>query len=121
MAVNSAGGPALPSFHEPPISNGPVSLITKHIAESLKIFPTGFYGPSWILSGHYTASINCCGKIYHYNDHRITECNIMDTYNSSTVYMLLYKLIIECKGSNMSRRTFVVAGIVECLQPDCEG
>ena len=36
-------------------------------------------------SGHYTASINCCGKTFHCNDNEITECNITDTYNSSTV------------------------------------
>ena len=47
-------------------------------------------------SGHYTASINCCGKTFHCNDSKITECNIMDTYNSSTAYILLYKLIMEC-------------------------
>ena len=46
-------------------------------------------------SGHYTASINCCGKIFHCNDNKITECNVTDTYNSSTAYILLYKLI-EC-------------------------
>ena len=37
-------------------------------------------------SGHYTASIN--------NDNKITECNITDTYNSSTAYILLYKLMV---------------------------
>ena len=46
-------------------------------------------------SGHYTASINCCGKTFHCNDNKITECNITDTYNSSTAYILLYKLM-EC-------------------------
>ena len=46
-------------------------------------------------SGHYTASIRCCGKTFHCNDNKITECNIMDTYNSSTAYILLYKLM-EC-------------------------
>ena len=44
--------------------------------------------------GHYTASINCCGKIFHCNDNKITECNITDTYNSSTAYILLYKLMV---------------------------
>ena len=71
-------------------------------------------------SGHYTASINCCGKTFHCNDNKITECNITDTYNSSTAYILLYKLMV-CYGGNMSRRAFVVAGIVECLQPDRGG
>ena len=46
-------------------------------------------------SGHYTASINCCGKTFHCNDNKIPECNITDTYNSSTAYILLYKLM-EC-------------------------
>ena len=46
-------------------------------------------------SGHYTASINCCGKTFHWNDNKITECYITDTYNSSTAYILLYKLM-EC-------------------------
>ena len=46
-------------------------------------------------SGHYTASINCCGKIFHGNDNKITECNITDTYDSSTAYILLYTLM-EC-------------------------
>ena len=46
-------------------------------------------------SGHYTASISCCGKTFHCNDNKITECNITDTYNSSTAYILLYKLM-EC-------------------------
>ena len=46
-------------------------------------------------SGHYTASINCCGKTFHCNDNKITECNVTDTYNSSTAYILLYKLM-EC-------------------------
>ena len=47
-------------------------------------------------SGHYTDSINCCGTTFHCNDNKITECNITDTYNSSTVYIVLYKLIMEC-------------------------
>ena len=46
-------------------------------------------------SGHYTASINCCGKTFHCNDNKITECNVTDAYNSSTAYILLYKLM-EC-------------------------
>ena len=46
--------------------------------------------------GHYTASINCCGKTFHCNDNEINECNITDTYASSTAYILLYELIMEC-------------------------
>ena len=66
-------------------------------------------------SGHYIASIYCCGKAFHCNGNEITECKITDTYISSTAYILLYKLMV-CWGGNMSRRAFVVAGIVECLQ-----
>ena len=47
-------------------------------------------------SGHYTASINFCGKTFHCNDNKITACSITNTYNSSTAYILLYKLIMEC-------------------------
>ena len=43
-------------------------------------------------SGHYTASINCCKKIYC-NDHTITEFWIIDSKNSSTAYVILYDLI----------------------------
>ena len=46
-------------------------------------------------SGHYTASINYCGKTFHCNDNKIIVYNITDTYNSSTAYILLYKLL-EC-------------------------
>ena len=49
------------------------------------------HGPS-IHSGHYTASINCCKKTFYCNDHTITEFGITDK-NSSTAYVILYKLI----------------------------
>ena len=49
------------------------------------------HGPS-IHSGHYTASINCCKKTFYCNDHPITESGITDK-NSSTAYIMLYKLI----------------------------
>ena len=64
-------------------------------------------------NGHYPASINC-GKTFHCNDNKSTECNITDTYNSSTAYIFWYKLVMECMGDNMSKD---VVGIVECLQP----
>ena len=35
-------------------------------------------------------------KHFYCNDDRITECNTIDTRNSSTVYILLYKLRVEC-------------------------
>ena len=41
-----------------------------------------------IHGGHYTASVNCCGKTLYCNDDRITQCNPIDTCNSSTVYIL---------------------------------
>ena len=52
----------------------------------------GHHGPS-IYSGHYTASINCCNKTFHCNDHTITEFGIIDSKNSSTAYVILYELI----------------------------
>ena len=54
-------------------------------------------------SGHYTAPINCCGKTFHCNDNKITECNITDTYNSSTTYSLVYKLIMEYVPKDVCR------------------
>ena len=50
------------------------------------------HGPS-IHSGHFTASINCCQKIFYCNDHTITEFTIIDSKNSSTAYVILYELI----------------------------
>ena len=44
--------------------------------------------------GHYTASMNCCGKPIRCNDTRITEWNINDNRNSSAAYILLYKSIV---------------------------
>ena len=53
------------------------------------------YHHGYSMNSHYKASINC-GKTCHCNDNKITECNIMDTYDSSTAYINLYKLIMEC-------------------------
>ena len=50
------------------------------------------HGPS-IHSGHYTAPINCCEKTFDCNDHTITEFGIIDNKNSSSAYVILYKLI----------------------------
>ena len=50
------------------------------------------HGPS-IHSGHYTASINCCKKIFYCNNYTITEFGIIDSKNSSTAYVILYELI----------------------------
>ena len=33
-------------------------------------------------------------ETFHCNDNKITECNITDTYNSSTAYILMYKLMV---------------------------
>ena len=49
------------------------------------------HGPS-MNSGHYTASTNCC-KTFYYNDSKITEFEIIHTKNSSTAYVVMYKLI----------------------------
>ena len=54
--------------------------------------PVDYHG-YYMNSGHYTASINCCGKTFHCNDNKITDCDITDTYNSSTAYIILYKLM----------------------------
>ena len=53
------------------------------------------YG-NFIHCGLYAASVNYCGRTFYCNDDRITECNTVDIRNSSTVYILLYKLIMEC-------------------------
>ena len=59
-------------------------------------------------SGHYTASINCCGKTFHCNDNKITECNITDTYNSSTAY-------IFCTSSCYVRAAICLEGRLSLL------
>ena len=50
------------------------------------------HGPS-MYSGHYTASINCCKKTLYCNDSKITTFETIDTKNSSTAYVVMYKLI----------------------------
>ena len=50
------------------------------------------HGPS-MYSGHYTASINCCKRTLYCNDSKITEFKTIDTKNSSTAYVVVYKLI----------------------------
>ena len=45
------------------------------------------------MSGHYTASINCCKRTFYCNDSKITEFETIDTKNSSTAYEVIYKLI----------------------------
>ena len=47
-------------------------------------------GPS-MYTGHYTASINCCKKFYC-NESKITEFEMIETKNSSTAYVTIYKL-----------------------------
>ena len=50
------------------------------------------YHGSSIHSGHNTASVTSCKKVYC-NDHTITEFGIIDSENSSTGYVILYQLI----------------------------
>ena len=50
------------------------------------------HGPS-MYSGHYTTSINCCKRIFYCNDSKITEFETIDTKNSTTAYVVMYKLI----------------------------
>ena len=50
------------------------------------------HGPS-IYSGHYTTSVNCCNGTFYCNDNKITEFDMINTKNSSTAYVVIYKLI----------------------------
>ena len=50
------------------------------------------HGPT-MHSGHYTASVNCCKKTFYCNDIKITEFDMIETKNSSTAYVLLYRFI----------------------------
>ena len=50
------------------------------------------HGPS-MYSGHYTAFINCCKRTFCCNDSKITEFEMIDTKNSSTAYVVMYRLI----------------------------
>ena len=44
------------------------------------------------MSGHYTASINCCKKTFYCNNYKITEFGFTDK-KSSTAYIVLYNWI----------------------------
>ena len=46
-----------------------------------------------IYSGHYTTSVNCCNRTFYCNDNKITEFDMINTKNSSTAYVVIYKLI----------------------------
>ena len=50
------------------------------------------HGPS-IYSGHYTTSVNCCNRTFYCNDNKITEFDMINTKNSFTAYVVIYKLI----------------------------
>ena len=50
------------------------------------------HGPS-MYSGHYIASIKCCKRTFYCNDSNITKLEMIDTKNSSTAYVVMYKLI----------------------------
>ena len=55
---------------------------------------TPSHGPGLQLSPcDYTASINCCKRTFYCNDSKITEFEMIDTKNSSTAYVVMYKLI----------------------------
>ena len=60
-----------------------IKLCPYKISLQASVDHRGYY----MSSGHYTASINCT-KTFHCNDDKITECNITDTYMSSTAYIL---------------------------------
>ena len=50
------------------------------------------HAPS-MYSGHYTVSINCCKRTFYCNDSKITEFEMIDTKNSSTAYVVMYRLL----------------------------
>ena len=50
------------------------------------------HGPS-MYAGHYTASINCCKRTFYCDDSKIAEFDMIDAKNSSTAYVVMYKLI----------------------------
>ena len=50
------------------------------------------HGPS-MYSSHYTASVNCCKRTFYCYDSKITEFEMIDTNNSSTANVVMYKLI----------------------------
>ena len=51
------------------------------------------HGP-FMYSDHYTTSINCREKFYC-NDSKIAEFEMIDTKNSSTAHVVMYKLITQ--------------------------
>ena len=46
--------------------------------------------------GHWSIPVNCWGQIFYCNDNRIAECDISKTIKSSTAYILMNKVIMEC-------------------------
>ena len=52
------------------------------------------HGPS-MYSGHYTASINYCKRTFYCDDSKIMGFKTSDTKNSSTAYVVIYKLITK--------------------------
>ena len=51
--------------------------------------------PRQLYMMHDTASINCCKRTFYCNDSKITEFEMIDTNNSSTAYVVMYKLITQ--------------------------
>ena len=52
------------------------------------------HGPS-MYSGHYTTPNNYCIKTFYCDDSKITEFEMIDTKDSSTAYVVMYKLITK--------------------------
>ena len=52
-----------------------------------------YRGPS-MYSGHYATSVNYCEKSFYCRYDGIIECDTSVTLNSSTAYILLYKLTV---------------------------
>ena len=43
--------------------------------------------------GYHTASVNCCKRTFYCNNSKTAEFEMIDTKNSSTAYVVMYKLI----------------------------
>ena len=62
---------------------------------------------NYMHHSHYTTSVKCCGKSFFCNDDKITECDIINRRNLSTIYILFYKLIVECPWPDRERWEFI--------------
>ena len=72
---------------------------TKHLRGAILaigVAQRGAYARWWsqkVWIQLYTASINCCKGTFYCNDSKIMEFEMIDTKNSSTAYVVMYKLI----------------------------